>query len=71
MELDDRKKIPFDTHYDHHVWVSEKKTEEKIRKEQKQKIFTSVITGLILSITFSLGTVIWYAIQSFVASGGK
>ena len=70
-EIKDEDKIPFNLHTDHHRWVHGKLEDEKIEKERKDKIKTSLITAGIFSFFTSLAGVIWYAVQMFVANGGK
>jgi len=71
FKLDEDKKVPFDVHLEHHEWVNIKKAREDLEKEQKEKIKTSLITGAVFSFFTTLAGIIWYAIQQFVANGGK
>ena len=58
-------------HYEHHVWVHEKKTDSEKREQLYEKVKTSLITAIVLGSVFSLFGVLWWAIVKFIQSGGQ
>lgn len=71
FKLDEDKKVPFDVHLDHHEWVHRQKSKEELKEDMKKNIKTSLITGAIFSFFTTVAGVMWYAIQQFIANGGK
>lgn len=58
MYIDEDKKIPFDTHTEHHRWIEIKKEEDKLSKERNEKVKTSVFSSILIAIILGISSIV-------------
>lgn len=58
MHLGDDKKIPYDTHLEHHRWVEDKREEDKLSKERNEKVKTSVFSSILIAIILGISSIV-------------
>lgn len=71
MTFDENKKIPFETHTEHHIFIHSLLNKKDKVDDIKHKALSTVVIAGILATFSGLGTIIWYAITSFVGKGGQ
>ena len=58
MYIDEDKKIPFDTHTEHHRWIEIKKEEEKVARDRNEKVKTSVFSSILIAIILGISSIV-------------
>lgn len=71
LQLDEDRKIPFETHTEHHIFLHELISSKEKRDDIKHKVISTVVIAGVLSVFSGIGTIIWHAITSFVEKGGQ
>ena len=56
--INEKDKIPFDIHTEHHRWVEAKREEDKLSKDRVEKVKTSVVSSLVIAIILGLSSIV-------------
>lgn len=64
MKLDENKKIPFNTHYEHHMWVEGEKDAKARRRAWLSKLYGDVAKTVVLAILGAVGWLIVFGTEA-------
>ena len=57
MDLDKDKKVPFEVHYEHHVWTEGKIESEKKRREFTNDIYKHIAKTVVIVVLGVIGSI--------------
>jgi hypothetical protein len=64
VELDEDKRIPFDTHYEHHMWVESEREAKARRSAWLSKLYGDVAKTIVLAVLGATGWLIVFGTEA-------
>lgn len=64
MQLDEDKKIPFETHYEHHMWVEGEREAKARRRAWLSKLYGDVAKTIVLAVLGAIGWLIVFGTEA-------